>query len=60
MEYVVYALDDFGAAYPDVVELFPTRLAALTGRLKPLRVAAENTWLAVGDPQASSSTSSTT
>lgn len=46
MEYVVYALDDFGATYPDVVELFPTRLAALTGRLKPLRVVAENTWLA--------------
>jgi alpha-1,3-rhamnosyl/mannosyltransferase len=46
MEFVVYALDDFGAAYPDVVKLFPTRLAALTGRLKPLRVAAENSWLA--------------
>jgi glycosyltransferase involved in cell wall biosynthesis len=47
MDYVVYALDDFGAAYPDVAKLFPTRLAALTGRLKPLRVAAENTWLAL-------------
>ena len=46
MDYVVYALDDFGATYPDIAELFPMRLAALTGRLKPLRVVAENTWLA--------------
>jgi glycosyltransferase involved in cell wall biosynthesis len=46
LDYVVYALDDFGVTYPDVVKLFPTRLAALTGRLKPLRVGAENTWLA--------------
>jgi alpha-1,3-rhamnosyl/mannosyltransferase len=46
LHYTVYALDDFGAEYPDVAKLFPTRLAALTGRLKPLRVGAENTWLA--------------
>jgi alpha-1,3-rhamnosyl/mannosyltransferase len=46
LDYVVFALNDFAAAYPDVAKLFPTRLAALTGRLKPLRVAAENTWLA--------------
>lgn len=47
VDYVVYALADFAAAYPDVTKLFPTRLAALTGRLKPLRVGAENTWLAM-------------
>jgi len=46
LDYVVYALDDFAMAHPDVVALFPHRLARLTGRLKPLRVGAENTWLA--------------
>jgi alpha-1,3-rhamnosyl/mannosyltransferase len=46
LHYTVFALDAFGAAHPDVTELFDTRLAALTGRLKPLRVGAENTWLA--------------
>ncbi|HEX8804801.1 MAG TPA: glycosyltransferase family 1 protein [Acidimicrobiales bacterium] len=46
MHYTVYALDEFGAVYPDVAGLFETRLAPLTGRLKPLRVGAENTWLA--------------
>jgi len=42
----LYALDAFGQRYPDLVEAFPTRLVPLTGRLRPLRVAAENTWLA--------------
>jgi alpha-1,3-rhamnosyl/mannosyltransferase len=46
LDYRLYALDDFALAHPDVVDLFPTRLAHLTGRLKPLRVGAENTWLA--------------
>jgi alpha-1,3-rhamnosyl/mannosyltransferase len=45
LDYVVYALDAFAEAHPDVVELFDTRLATLSGRLKPLRVGAENTWL---------------
>jgi alpha-1,3-rhamnosyl/mannosyltransferase len=39
-------LDAFAATYPDLVDRFPTRTVPLTGRLKPLRVAAENTWLA--------------
>lgn len=42
----LYALDVFGQRYPDLIEAFPTRLVPLTGRLRPLRVAAENTWLA--------------
>src|SRR5918996_3494186 len=42
----LYVLDAFAAAYPDLSERFPTRPVPLTGRLKPLRVAAENTWLA--------------
>ncbi|MBN2624357.1 MAG: glycosyltransferase family 4 protein [Acidimicrobiales bacterium] len=42
----VYALDAFGQSYPDVVEAFPTQLVPLTGRLRPLRVGAENSWLA--------------
>jgi glycosyltransferase involved in cell wall biosynthesis len=46
MHYRVYALDAFGATYPDIAELFDTRLVPLEGRLKPLRVGAENTWLA--------------
>jgi alpha-1,3-rhamnosyl/mannosyltransferase len=46
MHYRVYALDAFGHTYPDVAKLFDTRLVPLEGRLKPLRVGAENTWLA--------------
>ncbi|HET6952410.1 MAG TPA: glycosyltransferase family 1 protein [Acidimicrobiales bacterium] len=46
IEPVLYALDEFGRRYPDLVEAFPTRSVPLTGRLRPLRVAAENTWLA--------------
>jgi glycosyltransferase involved in cell wall biosynthesis len=46
IEVSLYALDAFAAAYPDLVQRFPTRPVPLTGRLKPLRVAAENTWLA--------------
>ena len=42
----LYALDAFAAEYPDLAQRFPTRAIPLTGRLKPLRVAAENTWLA--------------
>src|SRR5215207_9650131 len=42
----LYALDAFAAEYPDLAQTFPTRAIPLTGRLKPLRVAAENTWLA--------------
>ncbi len=46
IELSLYALDAFGQAYPDVVRAFPTQLVPLTGRLRPLRVAAENSWLA--------------
>src|SRR5918994_1771584 len=42
----LYALHAFAAEYPDLAQRFPTRAIPLTGRLKPLRVAAENTWLA--------------
>jgi glycosyltransferase involved in cell wall biosynthesis len=45
IELSLYALDAFGEAYPDLTRAFPTRLVPLTGRLRPLRVAAENTWL---------------
>ena len=46
IELSLYVLDAFAATYPDLVDRFPTRTVPLTGRLKPLRVAAENTWLA--------------
>jgi alpha-1,3-rhamnosyl/mannosyltransferase len=46
VELSLYVLDAFAATYPDLVDRFPTRTVPLTGRLKPLRVAAENTWLA--------------
>jgi glycosyltransferase involved in cell wall biosynthesis len=46
IELSLYALDAFGQTYPDVVRAFPTQLVPLTGRLRPLRVAAENSWLA--------------
>ena len=45
IELSLYGLDAFGDAYPELARAFPTRLVPLTGRLKPLRVAAENTWL---------------
>jgi glycosyltransferase involved in cell wall biosynthesis len=46
IDLTIYALDVFGQTYPDVVEAFPSHLAPLTGRLRSLRVAAENSWLA--------------
>jgi glycosyltransferase involved in cell wall biosynthesis len=46
VELSLYVLDAFAATYPDLVDRVPTRTVPLTGRLKPLRVAAENTWLA--------------
>ncbi|MGH9286801.1 MAG: glycosyltransferase family 4 protein [Acidimicrobiales bacterium] len=46
IELSLYVLDAFAGTYPDLVHRFPTRPVPLTGRLKPLRVAAENTWLA--------------
>ena len=46
VELSLYALDAFAAGYPDLTKRFPTRPVPLTGRLKALRVVAENTWLA--------------
>ena len=46
VELTLYALDAFGQTYPELVAAFPTQPGPLTGRLRPLRVAAENTWLA--------------
>lgn len=46
IELTLFALDEFGAVHRDLADAFPTRLVPLTGRLKPLRVVAENTWLA--------------
>jgi glycosyltransferase involved in cell wall biosynthesis len=46
VELSLYVLDAFAGTYPDLVRRFSTRPVPLTGRLKPLRVAAENTWLA--------------
>ena len=45
VELVLYGLEPFGRAYPDLMAAFPTHLAPLTGRVKGLRVMAENTWL---------------
>jgi len=46
LELTLFALDAFGDTYPDVVEAFPTHLAHLSGRVRGIRVAAENSWLA--------------
>jgi glycosyltransferase involved in cell wall biosynthesis len=47
LEYTLFALPEFGSAYPDVVRTFKTVYAPVTGRRKPTRVlAGENTWLA--------------
>ena len=46
VELRLYALDAFGETYPDLVAAFPSELVPLTGRLRPLRVVAENSWMA--------------
>jgi alpha-1,3-rhamnosyl/mannosyltransferase len=46
MTHRLYALEPFAASHPSVVARFPTRQLPLRGRLKPLRVLAEGTWLA--------------
>jgi glycosyltransferase involved in cell wall biosynthesis len=45
IEYRLYALEPFAAAHPQLVEHYPTQLLRMRGRLKPLRVLAEGTWL---------------
>ncbi len=42
----LFALESFGQSYPDLVEAFPATLVPLSGRPRPVRVVAENTWLA--------------
>jgi glycosyltransferase involved in cell wall biosynthesis len=42
---VLFALDDFVSTYTDLAASFTTVPLRLSGRLKPLRVAAEHTWL---------------
>lgn len=46
LELVLFALRQFPAAHPDVAQHFRTVTAPLDGGNKPLRVAAESTWLA--------------
>ena len=46
VELALFALDAFGQTYPDVVAAFPSHLAPLSGRVRGVRVAAENSWLA--------------
>jgi glycosyltransferase involved in cell wall biosynthesis len=45
IEYRLYALEPFASAHPQLVERFPTQLLRMRGKLKPLRVLAEGTWL---------------
>jgi alpha-1,3-rhamnosyl/mannosyltransferase len=45
-ELSLYALDGFAESYPDVVRSFPSELLPITGVVRPLRVGAENSWLA--------------
>lgn len=46
IEYTLFALPALSGEHPDVLSQFPVRYVPLEGRLKPLRAAAENTWLA--------------
>jgi alpha-1,3-rhamnosyl/mannosyltransferase len=46
LEHRLYALESFAATHPRVAGRYPTRLLPLRGRLKPLRIVAEGTWLA--------------
>jgi alpha-1,3-rhamnosyl/mannosyltransferase len=46
MELSLYALDAFAESYPELVKDFPCQLLPITGVVRPLRVGAENSWLA--------------
>lgn len=46
IELTLFGLESLGSTYPDLVRDFAAQLAPLTGRLRPLRVATENSWLA--------------
>ena len=46
LEYTIFAVPEFEAAYPDLARTFTTVYAPVSGRRKPARVlAGENTWL---------------
>ncbi|MDY7105233.1 MAG: glycosyltransferase family 1 protein [Actinomycetota bacterium] len=45
IDLTVYALDALVEAHPWLAETFPVRTLPLSGRLKPLRVAAQSSWL---------------
>ncbi|HEX6235719.1 MAG TPA: glycosyltransferase family 1 protein [Acidimicrobiales bacterium] len=46
IRYLLFALPAFAANHPALAAAFPVELAPLDGRFKPLRAAAENSWLA--------------
>lgn len=46
VELSLFALGALAEAYPDVAAAFPRRTVPLTGTIRPVRVAAENSWLA--------------
>lgn len=46
VDLTLFALDPFATQYPDLVAAFPTRTVRLSGRVRGLRVAVENSWLA--------------
>jgi alpha-1,3-rhamnosyl/mannosyltransferase len=45
IDLTLFGLDAFARAYPELDAAYPTRLVPLDGRLKALRVLAENTWM---------------
>lgn len=46
LQLVLFGLSALGDAHPDLLERFETHLVPVPGAVKPLRVAAEHTWLA--------------
>jgi alpha-1,3-rhamnosyl/mannosyltransferase len=46
VDLTLFGLESLGSTYPDLVRDFAVQLAPLTGRLRSLRVATENSWLA--------------
>src|SRR5690606_3140072 len=46
VELSLFALGALAEAYPDVAAAFPCRTVPLTGTIRPVRVAAENSWRA--------------
>jgi len=46
LQLTLFVLEPFATAHPDLVAAYPTVSIGLDGRRKPLRILAENTWLA--------------